>query len=331
MSKKTKIWLITAFCLILAGSITFAGVMTVLEWDFSKLSTVKYETKTYEISDSFGDISILTDTADIDLVPSEDGACRVVCHEDIKAPHLVEVADSGLEIKLKNNKKWYEHIGINIGTPRITVYLPEGEYGALTVKESTGDIQISDKFSFASIDIKVRTGSVRSYASAQGDIKIKTTTGGINIENISASALELRTTTGRINAHGVSCDGDIYIGVTTGRAALTDITCNNLKSQGDTGGITMKDLVAAGKLIIERDTGSVCFEDCDAAELDIKTVTGSVKGSLLTEKVFIAKSDTGRIRVPESITGGKCKIETDTGNIKITLSEDKNFEVYGNE
>jgi hypothetical protein len=40
---------------------------------------------------------------------------------------------------------------------------------------------------------------------------------------------------------------------------------------------------------------------------------------LLSEKVFITKSDTGRIDVPETVTGGKCKITTDTGSIRIYI------------
>jgi len=40
---------------------------------------------------------------------------------------------------------------------------------------------------------------------------------------------------------------------------------------------------------------------------------------LLTDKVFITKTDTGSINVPDSITGGRCEIKTDTGDIKITV------------
>ena len=44
MGKRMKIWLIIAAALILIGCILFAGVMTVMKWDFTKLSTVKYVT-----------------------------------------------------------------------------------------------------------------------------------------------------------------------------------------------------------------------------------------------------------------------------------------------
>ena len=44
MSKITKIWLIIAASFVLIGCIIFGGVMTMLKWDFTKLSTDKYET-----------------------------------------------------------------------------------------------------------------------------------------------------------------------------------------------------------------------------------------------------------------------------------------------
>lgn len=91
MRKATKIWLITAASLVLLGCILFVGVMTALKWDFSKLSTVKYETNTHEISESFGDISLTTDTADIMFALSGDGKCRVECYEGKNAKHSASV------------------------------------------------------------------------------------------------------------------------------------------------------------------------------------------------------------------------------------------------
>ena len=81
----------------------------------------------------------------------------------------------------------------------------------------------------------------------------------------------------------------------------------------------MKNVIAEDKFDIERSTGDVKFEKCDAAELFIETDTGSVKGSLLTEKIFLVETDTGSIEVPKSVSGGRCEIETDTGNVKIGI------------
>ena len=61
------------------------------------------------------------------------------------------------------------------------------------------------------------------------------------------------------------------------------------------------------------------LERCDAAEIMINTDTGDVEGSLLSDKIFAAKSGTGDVEVPETGTGGRCIITTDTGDISITV------------
>ena len=44
MSKATKVWLIIATSLLLIGCIICGGAMAMLNWDFTKLSTTKYDT-----------------------------------------------------------------------------------------------------------------------------------------------------------------------------------------------------------------------------------------------------------------------------------------------
>ena len=73
------------------------------------------------------------------------------------------------------------------------------------------------------------------------------------------------------------------------------------------------------KLSVERTTGNVKFSACDAAEISFKTDTGDVNGTLLSDKIFMAQTDTGRVNVPQTITGGRCEITTTTGNIRIQL------------
>jgi DUF4097 and DUF4098 domain-containing protein YvlB len=72
---------------------------------------------------------------------------------------------------------------------------------------------------------------------------------------------------------------------------------------------------------IKTSTGNIRLEDCDAETLTLKSDTGSIKGNLLTSKDFYASSDLGKVTVPHSTTGGRCEIETDTGDINITVNE----------
>ena len=63
------------------------------------------------------------------------------------------------------------------------------------------------------------------------------------------------------------------------------------------------------------------FTACDAGELHVKTDTGDVTGSLLSDKIFFAESDVGSVDVPKTTTGGVCEIQTNTGNIAITIDQ----------
>ncbi|MBE7059090.1 MAG: DUF4097 domain-containing protein [Ruminococcaceae bacterium] len=320
MSKKTKIWLVTAFSLTLIGCIIFAGVMTLLKWDFTKLSTEKLETNNYEISGNYKDISITTDTADVTFEICNETKTSVKCFEPKNIKHLVSVKDGTLMIKVIDNRKWYEYIGIFSGSPKITVYIPQGEYGALKLCGSTGDVKIPKNLKFENIDISQSTGNVTNFASATKSINIKTSTGDILTQNIFANSLKLSVSTGKITAYNISGSDTFEFNVSTGKTQITDIKCKNLISSGNTGNITMKNVIATEKFSVKRTTGKVRFENCDASEIFMETDTGNVIGSLLSDKVFITNTDTGNINVPKTTIGGKCEITTDTGDIKITVN-----------
>lgn len=319
MCKATKIWLVTAAALVLIGCIMFTGVMSGLGWDFTKLSTVQYETNIYDISEAFDRISMNTDTADIVFVLSDDGRCAVECYEQENAKHSVITKDGTLTVELMDERSVYDYIGIHIGSPRITFYLPEAEYAALIIRESTGSIKVPKNFSFQNVDISSSTGHIEFCASALALIKISTSTGDIRVENVSAGTLDLSVSTGKATAAGVSCVGDITVDVSTGMTELTDVVCKNLTSSGNTGDISLKNVIAAEMLSIVRSTGDVSFDGCDANDIFVETDTGDVCGSLLSDKVFITEASTGRIDVPKTMTGGRCEISTDTGDIRIEV------------
>ncbi len=319
MTKGAKIWLIVAASLVILGALIFGGAMTMLNWNFLNLSTTQLETNNHEITEKIDSISITTNTADIELVVTNDEKCSVVCHEQKKIIHSVKVEDGTLTIKVEDTRKWYEYIGIGFGSTKITVNIPKGEYEKLKVESDTGSVNIPKELKFTSIDITEDTGHVRCYASASEKIKIKTDTGNILVENVSTGALDLSVSTGRIDVNGSRCTESVNIKVSTGKANVKDTTCKSLISSGSTGDLLLSGVIAADKISIERSTGDIRFNACDAAEINVVTDTGDVTGSLLSEKVFIPRSDTGSIRVPETKNGGFCKITTDTGDIKITL------------
>ena len=319
MKRAFKILLILGLCLILAGAALFVGVLAKNDWNFTALGGGDYETHSYPVAEAFHSISIRSDTENIALLPSGDGSCRVEITEKKDEPHRVAVEDGTLRVEGPEKEKWSFSL-FSFAEPKITVYLPETEYTALFIEEDTGKTDVPADFRFERIEVKADTGAVDCRASASASIGITTDTGDVRLSDLRAGMIKITVSTGRVELRGLACEGELSVKLSTGRAELTDVSCGSLVSKGSTGDLHMKNLIASGSVSIERSTGDIRFEACDAAELEITTDTGDVKGSLLTEKVFIARSDTGRIRVPETVTGGKCKVTTDTGDIDIRIN-----------
>lgn len=324
MKKATKAWLIAGVSLVIVGMIMFISSMAKYKWDFTELSTERYETNTYDIiNEKFENLSISTDTADIVLALSDDGKCRVVCYEEEKAKHSVTVKNDMLTIEQTDKKSWYDGIGIDFDSPKITVYLPQSEYSSLYIDGSVGTVEIPKEFKFKNAEISLSTSDINFSATASEIIKIETSTGNINLKSLSAGKLDLSSETGEITVSNTVCKGEIKITTNVGVTKLTNIKCENFISIGYTGDISLRNVCAEGKLSIERSTGCVNFDKSDAAEISVKTDTGDITGSLLSEKVFVAQSDTGDVNVPKTTSGGKCVINTDNGNVRIELSGDK--------
>lgn len=309
-----KKWYLLAAMLMILGMTIFVSVACSGRLDFKG----NYETNTCEIHEEFSDIVIKTDTADIVFLPSEDEVCKVTCYEKENLKHSVGVVDGTLEINAVDTRKWYDYISFYEAS-KITVYLPEQEYGSLNIEESTGDIDLPNRFAFGNIDISVSTGDVYCAASVANNVKIEASTGDVCLENMSANSVDVSVSTGEVSVSNIACVADVKIVVSTGKSFLSNIICENLISKGSTGDISLQSVIATGKFSIDRSTGDVKFEASDAGEIFVTTDTGDVRGTLLSEKVFITQTDTGRVEVPNSVVGGRCEITTDTGDIKISI------------
>ena len=198
---------------------------------------------TYEIKDNFKDISIVVNTAHVEIKESENSDIKVVCHERKKHAHNVRVEDSTLIIS-KKKRKWYSYLLPSFDKANITIYIPINKIENLYIKSNTGDVNIDS----------------------------------INIEN------------------------DLNIKINTG-----DIKFDNM--------------LVKGKMHIKSNTGDINFNESDANELYIKVNTGNVGGTLLSDKAFVIRCNTGRVRIPDTFGNKKCQIISNTGNIKFEIKK----------
>lgn len=316
--RKTKITLAVGAVLTILGAALFAITMAILGWNFYKLETQKLQTKEYEITDAFINVAFDTDTADLVFLPSQTEKCTVVCREYENAPHAVRVENQTLTVVAEDNGGIKNFIGISFRLPKITVYLPQAAYGSLSATLSTGDVTVDKALSFQSITVKASTGNVKCYATAIKQVKISLTTGDVLLSGMTTEKAELSTSTGTITMNNVACT-ELTLSASTGDAFLTAVTCETLHGKATTGDITLTDVIASQKITLIRNTGDVKFVRADAKELYVKTSTGDVKGSLCSGKTFFVQTNTGKKRLPQGVTGGRCDVITDTGDIILEI------------
>lgn len=256
MSKNAKKWLIAAVCLIAAGAIMFAAVMTAYHWNFSRLSTERFETVTYEIHEAFSGIKLDTETADILFAVSGDDACSVVCHERENVKHSVSVQDGTLTVSAADDRKWYEKIGFSFDTPQVTVYLPAAEYGSLRIRTTTGDVRVSG-VPAEDLDIDVTTGKVTVTDVVCNHLSSVGTTGDILLKNVTvAGRLSVERSTGDVRFDG-SDAAEITVRTRTGDVTGSLLTGKAFVTETSTGDISVPGTAAGGTCEITTTTGNI--------------------------------------------------------------------------
>lgn len=340
MRKSKKIAIIIALILIASGILLCGVSLAAAKLNFKQMFDVKYGTKIHAITQDFSSINIDVSSADIAFIVSPDGESRVECYENDRRTHIVGIEGGALTIRDKRIFNVFNFISFSFSKPRVTLYLSRTDFDALTINAETSLVVVPQEFSFKNTTISTDTGDVSYRATTSGELSIKATTGRIMVSGVSPASIKLKASTGSVSLMSARVAGDVSIRTSTGRMhieevecqsleavsttgdkGISDVKCQNLYVESSTGYVHLTNVIASDRLDIEADTGRVILDGCDAASIKIETDTGDVEGTLLSEKIFYAESDTGRIRVPHTTSGGSCEVRTDTGDITFTIKQ----------
>ena len=319
MKSSKKVVIIVALVMIAVGLGISVCAMVALGFDFRKMNTVDLVTNTYELDEEISAISVKGVECDVRIIPSEDGNCKVVCHESDKVSNSVNVENGVLSINYNDNRKWYERIGVFWGSMKIDIYLPEGEYDKFYVKTVSGDINIPEGYVFAKAEIKSISGEVRYLSQVGGDLSVKTTSGDIFIGESEAINMSAVSTSGKITMKNVTVQSNVNIKTVSGDVELSGIECENISADTTSGEQEYQDVVMDGNMNIKSISGDVDMHRCDAGSIRIKTTSGDVSGTLLTDKIFTTDTVSGDVDVPRSESGGECEIITTSGDIEVDV------------
>lgn len=317
--KKAAICLTVSLVLMLGGALL---VMLFLPTVMEESGTIMIFTeKTETISESVTQIMADVSWGTVEFLPSEDGTCTVTREEKDHVTFDVSVNDGYLKIVMQDSRPWYNRL-FTFKSPTLTVRLPKGTYEALTVRTSSGKITVADGFTFDTATVAATSGDVR-YCSDGGDLNLSVTSGDAELNGVSAETLQANVTSGDLVVNSVTAkrltlsgsSGSIYVN----DAALSESLSVKLSS----GTVMLAKTVSEGDFSATTTSGGIYLDRCDGKNIDIKTTSGSVRGTLLSEKIFNAKATSGSVNVPDSTLNaeGICNINTTSGNINISIAE----------
>ena len=302
MKKVKRIWILIAIICVIVGCVVAGAAAAHAGFDFTKFNTATQEEKTYSVTESFENIDIQTTECNIVLLPSEKNVCEIVCTESDKITHTVSVENNTLKVVREDTRKWYERIGVffSVSNFEIEVYLPRGEYETLEASSASGDIVVSDAFTFSEVDLSTASGNISYASNTKNAWNGKTSSGDIEITNIIGGTVNVKSTSGEITLE--ECQTDAIELVST------------------SGDISLEDTIAEARLSIKTTSGDVSLESCDSADIAIQTTSGDVRGTLRSEKQFITSTTSGDISHPDSTSGSqKCTVNTTSGDIRLTV------------
>lgn len=301
MKKAVKTSLIVASILFVVGIAILALAYGLTGCDLSKLNTKKYITTTFEITETFNSIDVDTSGANIVLAVSEDGQCKVVCHDSDDIEYSAKVVNDTLTVSHKVLN--FELISFDVFVNEevaVTVYLPENIYNKVSLNASSGSIKVPSGFGFMYADLRCSSGSISCSAVISDTLTAKTSSGSTTINNFNGDEIHVSASSGSVNFN--NCDG------------------NDLNVETSSGSISLSNVISDA-MTISASSGSVSFDHCDGNDINVETSSGSVKGTLLTSKKFVTDTSSGSVHVPsDDANGGTCNITTSSGSIKINIA-----------
>lgn len=315
MKKFIKVLVIIVIVLVVLAVGGFVTLLALSDWN---LANLKYQNNDYTIEEDFSSVKIDVRSTDINILPSTDGKCKVVCFEDNLYTHSVKVEDGclviGCEFKTKVFFSYKESV--------VTLYLPQKVYNSLDIKATSGDVEIAN-MQAKECNINVTSGDIEVDKLVSDKLYSDGFSGDIDVSNTQVnSSIYIERHSGDIEVSSIKCFGNFDMATISGNMSLDNVVANNLTTKATSGEIELDVVLVSNELIIEATSGDVEFSKLDATnKINITTTSGDVSGTLLSDKIFAVKSSSGKTDIPMTTSGGVCMVSTTSGDIVIKIAQ----------
>ncbi len=297
-----RILILLSVTLILFGLVIGFIAFASAGFSFRNIGNKNAVTKNLSVTESFTSIEIDDESGyyDIKILPSESETAEIITFGDEDVKINFAVVNQRLSIEILSARSFFTIFDFSPNA-YINVYIPQKEYRELKIESSSGDISLLS-LEAELVDIEASSGDIFVRNSKLGTIEAETLSGDIELVSSEAARVALETTS-----------GEVYVG----RASAI----NTMSISSVSGDVDCESVILQGVLKIETASGDIELENSDAQKIIVETRSGDVEGDILSAKVFDARSSSGEVRVPTSLSGsGECYIRTSSGDIEISIS-----------
>lgn len=334
MKKYKKILLIVSAVCILVGFGMMTGAWFSLQSkDPDEISIMQFTEKSHSITDQFTRIEINTLNSSVEILPSKDGTCHIVCDDNEKLYHEVSVKESDqgttLHITQHDEWEWYETIGGMYWNrdPVVTVYLPETEYSFFDIVSAGGDVTVTPGFQVQSAFFRTTSGNIVLSEIYANQLGVYSTSGDIGVRSIRVELeVYLENVSGFTQVEDLTST-DLTLATTSGDIILNAAVAEYMSVSAISGNVTLSSCKFSSTASINNISGFVEIIDSVCGEQTIHSTSGELRLRNVQTNMLELSSISGHIELWDVISKGNVYLQTDSGEVLFSGTDAAQFEI----
>ena len=231
MNKTIKTLLILSLSLILAGIAIFAAAFFINGRNFADINLSPIEVyeervdKFYRAEfDNIDNIDISVTSRNVTIRPADDGVARIETRDSERDYLTTSFNGNTLHIKQIVNHKWYDFMSvpINFGND-IVIYLPNDVYDSLSIKSTSGGVDVTGNISFGKSSFDMTSGTLNLSDGFNSDeTEIESTSGTVHVCGLNGTSLYIHSTSGSKKLENVIVSESLTVDSTRGESQTSE-------------------------------------------------------------------------------------------------------------
>lgn len=282
------------------------------------------------------DLTLELTSMDVTFAASENDELRVVQYAtgDLKQSDYVTVEQSGDKVDIRQ-PIWHGFWLFRMSVPqRLTVYLPASYAQSLTLRSTSGNVDIEPALNLQKLELKLTSGNIYSDDTITAkDLRIRMTSGDVGVYSLVSDTYDISSTSGNIRGGELTGKGSMQLtsgeivfesvtgashrlGTTSGNIRIGSLT-GDTEMQAASGNITAKFEGTLSTVTAHAGSGNINLTLPSGAGATVKATCGS--GNINGDVGFSYDKD-GR-NATATVNGGGAVVDASVGSGNITISQ----------